>query len=192
MSRTHARSLGNAFDTVASHSHLTSIIAYCVARMEKLNHEEALKALAIASLHDLAEARTGDLDFISKNYSKDDEERAIADQFKNLEFGKDLENLLGEYEERKTKVSKCAKDADSLAQMYIEWTLTWRGNKLAEKWFEGDFKARVPYFYTKSAQKIAHLMKKSNPNEWWWSEFVTKKGLPKKINHLMGKAYKKR
>jgi len=79
-----------------------------------------------------------------------------------------------EYEERDSLESKCTKDADILAQMYIQWVLAWRGNKLAEKWFEGDFTNRVPYLRTESAKKLALAMKDSNPHEWWWSEFVDK------------------
>lgn len=185
--RSHLRSLGNTYDTVASHSYHTSVIAYCVARMEGLSHNEALRSLAMATFHDLAEARTGDLDFISKNYNKDDEDKAIKDQFSNIAFGSDLEKLLKEYRDRKTLVSRCAKDADSLAQIYHEWTLTWRGNKLAKQWFEGDFVERVPGMYTESAKKLAYSMKDSNPNEWWWDEFVTNDGKAKKIEHLLGK-----
>jgi putative hydrolase of HD superfamily len=191
MPRSHLRTLGTAFDTVASHSNHASIIAYCLARMEKFSHQEAMKALSMAAFHDLAEARIIDLDFISKNYAEDNEEKAIKDQFRGIDFGKDLEDLLEEYNKRKTKISRVAKDADSLAQIYHEWVLGWRGNKLAEKWFKGDFIARVPYFYTKSAQKVARAMKGSNPNEWWWREFVTKEGRAKKMSHLLGRGYKK-
>ena len=191
MPRSHIRSLGNTFDNIASHSFITSVIAYIISRLEGLTHEQAMKSGLMGTYHDLAEARTGDLDFIAKNYTHDDEEQAVVDQFKNLEFGNDLLQLMIEYEERKTLVSRCAKDADSLAQMYIEWNLTWRGNKLAQAWFEGDFKNRVPNLYTKSAKNLAGLMRKSNPNEWWWSEFVTKTGKAKNLNHLMGKGFKK-
>ena len=191
MPRSHIRSLGNTFDTIASHSFHVSVIAYCIARMENLSHEEAMEASVMATFHDLAEARTGDLDFIAKNYNKDDEAKAVDDQLKNLYFGKELHALLDEYEERKSLKSKCAKDADGIAQMYIEWVLTWRGNKLAQNWFEGSFRVRVPNMYTKSAKRLAHSMKDSNPNEWWWAEFVSKKGQPKNLSHLMGKAFKK-
>lgn len=189
MPRSHVRTLGNAFDTIASHSYHVSIMAYCVARMEGLNHEGGMKALTMGSFHDLAEGRMADLDFISKNYTKDNERKAIKDQFKSLEFGKDLEKLLEEYNERKTLVAKCVKDADQLAQMYHEWVLMWRGNKLAQQWFEGDFSARLPYFHTKSGKQLAFELKDSNPNEWWWDEFVTKTGQPKNKKHLIGKHY---
>lgn len=190
MPRSHVRTLGNAFDTIASHSYHVAIMGYCIARMEGLSHEEGMKALTMGSFHDFAEARSADLDFISKNYTYDDEDKAIRDQFKNVDFGKDLERLLTEYNDRKSKISKCVKDADQFAQMYHEWVLMWRGNKLAQQWFEGGFKSRIPYFHTKSGKELALELKKSNPNEWWWDELVSKSGQPKNKEHLVGKNYK--
>ena len=81
---------------------------------------------------------------------------------------------MDEYEKRKSKASKCAKDADLIEQMYQEWVLMWQGNKLAEEWFKLKLKSLVPKLYTKSAKKIIRSMEKSNPQEWWWSEFVDK------------------
>lgn len=130
--------------------------------------------MAMANLHDMQEARTGDFDFAGKNYSKTDENRAIKDTYTGINFGKDLENLMSEYEERTTLLSKCAKDADLVEQMYQEWVLMWQGNKLAQKWFEDKQKLTVPKFYTKAAKELIEGMKSSNPHEWWWSEFVDK------------------
>ena len=172
MPRSHNKQLGTTFDNVASHSHHVAIIAYCLTRMEGLSHENAMKATTIAVFHDLAEARTGDLDFVAKHYGHNNEEQAVKDQFSGIKFGKDLEDLLKEYEEIETIESKCAKDADSLEQLYQEWVLMWQGNKLAQKWFESDFKDRIPGLRTKSARVIANKMKDSNPQEWWWSQFV--------------------
>jgi putative hydrolase of HD superfamily len=173
MPRTHVRNLGNNTpDTIASHCYQVSIIAYCIARMEGLSHEKGLKAMGMGTLHDLLEARTGDADFISKNYIEVDEPKAIRDQFAGLPFGDDLLGLVEEYEERESLEAKCAKDADSVAQLYLEWVLAWRGNKLAEKWFEGDYVNRVPFLRTESAKKLALEMQDSNPHEWWWAEFV--------------------
>jgi len=184
MPRSHKRSLGTTFDTVASHSFHVAIIAYCIARMEKLSHEDAATAMMMGLMHDLPEARTGDLDFISKNYTQVDESKAIADQFADIDFGADLKKVIDEYEDRKSLVSKCAKDADSIEQMYQEWVLSWQGNKLASEWFEGDFTHRVPMLFTESAKQIALSMKDSDPNKWWWAEFV-EKGVNYK--HLNGK-----
>jgi len=185
MQRQHIRNLGNiSFDTIASHSFHVGIIAYCISRMEGLSHEEGMRAMSVGLIHDLAEARTGDNDFVSKNYTTMDEEQAIIDQFAGLDFGQDLRNELAEYEERKTKLSHCIKDADALAQIFMEWTLAWQGNKLAEKWFKGDQVHRVPYFRTKAAKEMIKLMKNSDPQEWWWNQFVKKDGPD--LKHLNG------
>lgn len=187
MPRSHKRSLGNTFDTVASHSFHVAIIAYSIARMEKLSHSDAATAMMMGLMHDLPEARTGDMDFISKNYAQVDESKAITDQFADIDFGEDLKNVMDEYEDRQSIISKCAKDADSVEQMYQEWVLSWQGNKLANQWFEGDFTHRVPMFFTESAKQIALSMKDSDPNKWWWAEFV-EKGIDYK--HLNGKGHK--
>lgn len=185
MQRQHIRNLGNtSFDTIASHSFHVGIIAYCIARMEKLSHEEGLRAIAVGLIHDLAEARTGDNDFVSKNYTTMDEQKAVDDQFTGIAFGQDLKKELTEYEERKTKLSQCIKDADAVAQICMEWTLSWQGNKLAEKWFKGAMVHRVPYFRTESAKQLVELMKNSDPQEWWWSQFVEKNGPD--LKHLNG------
>lgn len=183
--RSHIRNLGNiTFDTLASHSFHVGIIAYCISRMEKLSHPDGMKALTMGIFHDLAEARTGDNDFVTKNYSTMDEEKAVKDQFSGFDFGKDLINEINEYEVRESKISKCVKDADCVAQMFMEWSLSWQGNKLAEKWFKGDLIHRLPYLKTKSAKKLINLIKKSDPQDWWWNDLVTKSG--PNLKHLNG------
>lgn len=183
MNRNHIRNLGNiTFDTIASHCFHVATIAYCIARMEGFSHEEGMRALTVGLIHDLAEARTGDNDFISKNYTTMDEERASADQFRGIEFAADLKRELDEYEERQTKLSKCIKDADVVAQMYMEWTLAWQGNKLAEKWFNSDLKLRIPSLKTKSAKKLIRLIKSTDPQDWWWDELMNKKPNLKHLN----------
>ena len=172
MPRSHTKHLGTTYDTVASHSFHVAIIAYCLSRMEGLTHEKAMKSSTMGLFHDLAEARTGDLDFVAKHYTEANEAKAVDDQFSGIDFGKDLHKLIEEYENRESMESKCTKDADSLEQLYQEWVLSWQGNKLAQKWFESDCKDRVPGLRTESAKKLAHKMKDSNPQEWWWSQFM--------------------
>jgi putative hydrolase of HD superfamily len=172
MPRSHQRLLGNTFDDVASHSYHVAVIAYVLCRMEKLKHEDGIKAVTMAVFHDLAEARTGDFGFIEKHYGKTDEEKAIKDQFEGLDFLGDLKNMLREFNAKETQIAKCVKDADSLAQIFQEWALAWQGNKMAKRWFDSDFNDRVPGLFTESAKKLATEMKDSDPQEWWWSEFM--------------------
>jgi putative hydrolase of HD superfamily len=183
--RSHIRNLGNVtFDTLASHCFHVGIIAYLIARMEKCSHHEGMKAITIGIFHDLAEARTGDNDFVTKNYTETNEEKAIRDQFAGFDFGADLQKEIEEYNARKSKLSKCVKDADALAQIFIEWTLSWQGNKLAEKWFKADLKNRLPHLNTQSAKKLVRMLKTSDPQEWWWHQFVEDRG--PNLKHLNG------
>jgi 5'-deoxynucleotidase YfbR-like HD superfamily hydrolase len=101
-----------------------------------------------------------------------------------LEFGDDLKKMVLEYEEREELVAKCTKDADTVVQVMMEWSLMWRGNKLVEKWYEGDFVHRLPGLRTESAKQIMQELKNSNPNEWWWVEIV-ERGI--NYEHLNGK-----
>lgn len=170
--RTHIKHFGNSFDTIASHSYQVALVAYCICRMEKLSHEEALQAIGMAIFHDLAEARTGDMDFIAKHYAEVDEEKAVEEQFNGIPFSEDLKNLVNDYEQRSKKPAICTRDADSLVQFYTQWVLMWQGNQLAKKWFDSDFNDRIPGLRTDSARKLAFAMKDSNPHEWWWSQFL--------------------
>lgn len=189
MKRSHSRSLINTFDTVASHSHHAAIIAYIISRFEKLSHEEGLKAMAMAVLHDNPETRVGDFDFITKHYAQKDEELAFENQVKDLEFKQDLTRLYTEYEERETLVSKCAKDADTLQQMYLQWVLAQTGNSLAGRWLKGDKKERIPYLRTKSAKRLALFFydKKLHYHTWWWKDMVEKGINQKHLNSVKPK-----
>ena len=69
MPRQHTKHLGNTFDTVASHSFHVAVISYCIAKMEGLTQEKALRAMAMGLFHDMVEARTGDIDFVGKHYT---------------------------------------------------------------------------------------------------------------------------
>jgi len=138
MPRAHTRTLWTTFDTIASHSYHVAFIAYILCKLEWLSDQEAHRGCTMAVFHDLAEARTGDHDFISKKYNACDENKAIQDQFVGAPWETWLKWLLHEWEERTTQLSWCVKDADHLAQIYHEWVLMWQGNKLAEQWFVGD------------------------------------------------------
>ncbi|KKU64443.1 hypothetical protein A2701_04525 [Candidatus Amesbacteria bacterium RIFCSPHIGHO2_01_FULL_47_34] len=187
--RRSLKQLGSSYDNVASHSHQTAVIAYCLCRMESFSDADAQKAVTMAVFHDLAEARSGDANFIEKHYVTQDDTRAVKDQFSGLDFGSDLGKLIEEYEARVTPVSRCVKDADSLQQIYTEWVLYWQGNKLAKMWFDSDFNDRVPGMFTASAKKLALSLKDSHPNEWWWSQFMDNDAA-KDLNKLLGQKTK--
>ncbi len=174
MPRAHRRNLWTSFDTIASHSYHVATIAYVLCKMEWLSDEQAMKWCTIGVFHDLAEARTGDHDFVAKKYNDCNEDQAVSDQFTNVDWGPWLQALLDTYEHRTDPISKCVKDADQLAQMYHERVLMRQGNK------DGFCAFGIEVWYAffeisfKSLCSIAHHMLDSNPNERRRDEFVTK------------------
>jgi len=167
MPRSHNRFLGNTFDTVASHAHHVALISYTLTRLEGLTHEQGLQAIAMGILHDNAEVRTGDLNFVEKHYAKTDEEQALKHQLQDLPFGEDLHKIIAAYEARDTLEARCVKDADALEQMYQEWVLAYMGNREAQRWLEGNKENRIPKLRTESAKRLALLFYQHTPSDWW-------------------------
>ena len=73
---------------------------------------DEFRVLKICLVHDLPEARTGDLNYMYKKYVTVDEEKAIKELTDSLFFGADIKTAINEFNERKTKESLIAHDAD--------------------------------------------------------------------------------
>ncbi|PID83708.1 hypothetical protein CSB09_04710 [Candidatus Gracilibacteria bacterium] len=158
-------------ESVAGHSLTASQIAYILAKMEGADAE---KVVSIVVWHDIAEVRIGDLHKLGSYYFSNKhtvEEHVIRDQCKNLEFGKDLQALLEEYEKRETKEGKIAKDADILEQAFQGQIYFQCGYKGA-----GEFvKNMESLFYTESAKKLWQEMQKTDFYDWSRRKYFPKK-----------------
>jgi len=86
--RTGYQFLGTGRESVAEHSFRTAIIGYTLAKA----HPEAdiQKIVFMCLFHDLHEARTGDQNYVNKQYVRVDEDKAVADLAKNLHLGMNL------------------------------------------------------------------------------------------------------
>jgi putative hydrolase of HD superfamily len=62
----------------------------------------------------MSESRSGDLHYVSRQYSSRDESKAIQDTLGQTILEKELIELWEEYEEKKTKEAQIVKDADNL------------------------------------------------------------------------------
>lgn len=152
-------------ESLADHSALSAQIAYVLAVMEGADPE---RAAALSLFHDLAELRLGDSNWVARVYSSGEkgdfeEKRAETDQTDGLPFGGELEGLLSEAKEKKTKEAIIAKDADYLdmaiqAKYYAE-----NGNQKALLWL----KSVKNHFSTRSAQELCFLIENTGIEEWW-------------------------
>jgi putative hydrolase of HD superfamily len=109
--------LGAGSESVAEHVFRAAMIGFVLARMEE--GVDADRVLRLALVHDLPEARTGDLNYVNQKYVTADEARAADDMCAGLPFADEVRELLAEYRDEKTAESIVAHDADQL-EMLLE------------------------------------------------------------------------
>lgn len=159
--RTGYQFLGNGFETVAAHSFRAAIIAFVLGRYTP--GVDAPKAASMTLFHDLAEARTGDHNYVNKQYVDVDEKRAERDATANAPCGRELLALLDEFRAGQTMEAQLAHDADQL-DMIIE---------LKEKKDLGNSYAAAWLFYAEKRLKTeagAALFQAVMETDWshWW------------------------
>lgn len=156
--------LGTGDQSVSEHVNRAVFIGYTLGMLEK--DVNLLKILKMCLLHDLCEARISDHNYVHQKYVTSKEEEAIEDIAKTLKFGEDIREVIKEYEERKSKESIIAKDADNL-----EWIISLKeqfdiGNTRAKEWMESAIKR----LKTENAKKIAEEILKTESTSWWFSD----------------------
>ena len=158
-------------DTIASHSYRTALIAWHLAKIEKA---DPYKTVMMALIHDMAEARTGDHNWVHKRYIKIFEDEIHKEQLGTLPFP-DLKEIVDEYVERQSKESIIAKQADLLDQILLLREYEWQGNKEATLWLKSksdginfkEGKARLSKLTLGSARKLGEAIYITEPSEWW-------------------------
>ncbi|PJC29031.1 phosphohydrolase [Candidatus Shapirobacteria bacterium CG_4_9_14_0_2_um_filter_40_11] len=170
--RSHRQTLltDDLSDNIASHSFRVTMIGLFLAKLEKT---DPYKVIVMCLLHDLEETRAGDQNWIHKKFVKVFEEEIREGQLKQLSKSDDLLQLSSEYQERKTKEAKIAKDADLLDQILLLKEYAWQGNKEAEDWLKGREQEKL--MSTLSAKKLALEIYKQKPSEWWGNLWTSKR-----------------
>ncbi|MBW1740331.1 MAG: HD domain-containing protein [Deltaproteobacteria bacterium] len=156
--------LGSGDESVAEHSFMTTFIAYVFSQI--VPEANALKLLQMCLIHDLTEARIGDLNYVQKKYLSADETRATSDLTKDLSFGKDVAALLGEFNAGKTLEAQLAHDADQLALILELKALYDAGNNRPRTWLPHV----VDRLKTGVGQSLAKQILKTASDEWWFED----------------------
>lgn len=151
-------------ETVAEHCHRSMLIAYVLAKLEKVDTE---KVLLMMLVHDLPEARIWDHNLITARYinTNDAEVKVLSDQTKALppEIKRELNAVFKEFEEKKTKESVVAKDADLLECAVEAKELIAQGFTDMQDWIN-NIRKRLK---TESAKKLLSSVEELHPNKWW-------------------------
>ncbi len=149
-------------DNIASHSYRVTIIGWLLAKMEKA---DPYKVVMMCLLHDTAEARSNDHNWVHKRYVKIFEDEIIEDQLKSLPGSEELNGFAKEYGMRESVEAKIAKDADLIDQILLLKEYEHKGNKEAGKWLIG--KKDGKRMFTQSARDLVKEICRQEPGDWW-------------------------
>lgn len=156
--------LTNHNQSVAEHINRVAYIGYALAMLENNPKVSPDRVMKMCLLHDLAEARTSDLNWMNQKYVSSNEHKAVQDLVKNIPFGKDIEKTIAVYENRASLESKLAKDADSLELLMTLKEMIDVGHKKAKSWIPPLLKRLL----TKSGKQLAKEILKTDSDNWWY------------------------
>ncbi|HNS55386.1 MAG: HD domain-containing protein [Syntrophobacterales bacterium] len=162
--RTGFQFLGSGKESVAEHILRTLFIGYALCKLDPSVDE--LKVLRMCLVHDLPEARTGDMNYMYKKYVTVDEEKAVRELTENLPFGEEIKAVLGEFNEKKTRESLLAHDADQLGLILLLKEYGDLGNKYSREWLD----YAVRRLCTDEGRKLADAVLRTDWTQWWFRD----------------------
>lgn len=158
--------LGSGKESVAEHSFMITFISFVMAQLEP--DVDELKLMQMCLLHDLPEARTGDMNYVQKKYVTVDENKAVEDITSGIVFGKKIKELIKEFNAADTKEARLAKDADQISFILELKNLQDTGSEGPDKWIPIVYKRLM----TKTGKKIAKEILDTPWDEWWQKNYV--------------------
>jgi putative hydrolase of HD superfamily len=162
--RTGFQFLGSGQESVAEHSFRAAIIGYTLSMQEP--EADSLRTTLMCLFHDLHEARTGDHNYVNKQYVDIDEERPIRDLARRLPFGDEIVSLTREFNHGQSLDAQISRDADQLDLILELKEQRDLGNKYAWEWLQYAVKRLV----TESAKRMAREILKTDSNAWWFEK----------------------
>jgi len=153
--------LGAGEESVADHSFATTFIAMLMAKMEPL--ADPLRLITMCLVHDLPEARIGDLNSVQKRYVTADEAGALLDSSKDSPMGDVLAQYIEEFNQGKTIEAQLAGDADQLALLIELKSLLDCGYTSPQKWLP----RVVQRIRTQTGKQLAEQILRTDRDSWW-------------------------
>jgi putative hydrolase of HD superfamily len=160
--RTGWQFLGSGAESVADHAYRAALITFVLSRLDGTADTD--RAVLLALVHDLPEARTGDLNYMNQKYVAADEARAAADLTRGLPFGDELAGLLEEYRAEATPEAVLAHDADHLELLLSLKEERDAGNPQADEWMP----FVVRRLRSPAARELAEQVLAGHSADWWF------------------------
>ena len=158
--RTGYQFLGTGAENVAEHSHRVSIIGFVLA---KLAGADIAQTVFLCLFHDLAEARTGDFNYVNKMYNSANARLAMQHATEGTGIEEDVLSYWDELEEGASLEAKLAHDADQLDFLFNLKSESEKGNKFALQWMD----SAVKRINTQLGKEIAKTVIET-PSSYWW------------------------
>jgi putative hydrolase of HD superfamily len=166
MRRTGYPFLGSGGESVADHCFRAALIGYQLAL-----RQEGLDAPRVALMllhHDLAEARTGDLNYMHKRYNRTDEAKALQHQTRFLEpeAAAHIKELVDEFNQAETAEARLAQDADQLDLIVELKEQQDLGNAYARYWVH----YALQRLRTPAGRELAQAVMETDWTDWWFEK----------------------
>ncbi len=158
--RTGYQFLRTGNENVAEHSHRVTVIGYVLAKLAKA---DIARTVFLCLFHDLAEARTGDFNYVNRIYNTANEKAALSHATEGTGLEEDIQGFWKELEENTSIEAKLAHDADQLDMLFNLKVESEKGNTFANDWIE----CVVKRLHTTQGQEIGKLAI-NIPSHYWW------------------------
>ncbi|OQC71204.1 MAG: hypothetical protein BWX45_01230 [Deltaproteobacteria bacterium ADurb.Bin002] len=156
--------LGSGRESVAEHILRTVFIGYALCKLNPSLNE--LRVLKMCILHDLPEARTGDMNYVNKKYVEVNEAKAVRELTEGLFFGGDIRQAIDEFNARETPEAKTARDADQIALILQLKEYGDLGNKYSDEWI----RYALQRLATEEGKKLADKIIQTDSSHWWFKD----------------------
>ncbi len=156
--------LGSGRESVAEHILRTVFVGYALCKLNQSLDE--LRVLKMCVLHDLPEARTGDMNYVNKKYVEVDEGKAVRELTESLFFGEDIRQAIEEFNAKETMEARIARDADQISLILQLKEYGDLGNKYSDEWI----KYALQRLSTEEGKKLAARVIQTDSSHWWFKE----------------------
>ncbi len=158
------RFLRDDFANLAEHHFRMFWIAMIIAARE--TNVDTGKIAKMVLIHDIAESRAGDVDYLARQYVERNEELAIKDMLADTSIEEEFYALWQEYEDRSSLEAKIVKDADNLDVDLELSEQAAKGSKLEGHWASNREYVASEKLYTKTAKELFAQIRTANPHNW--------------------------
>lgn len=153
--------LGAGRESVAEHVYTTTFIAFLFSLLD--SKVDAHRLISMCLVHDLPEARLGDLNYVQKQYLQPNESKVMADALQGIPFGPQIAELMNEFNAGNTLEARLARDADQLALMIDLKSLRDIGYQTPDTWLP-HVEGRLQ---TELAKQLSEAVQGAQWDDWW-------------------------